>query len=182
MIFRDIPTNVWFARFVASVIRGHLASGYKNAQGNYTGLFLPGNNITYAEAAKMMLNLAGIAAGGGAPANRTAIGDWSALYINAMEKMHSSVYPASVDVRTPIARGPFLQAVMETLGLAPSGNAPNPYTDVPSFDTYAPAILTATQKGIVRGDSGKQTFRPRDNINRAEAAKILVRFAEGKCM
>ena len=48
-----------------------------------------------------------------------------------------------------------------------------PFVDVPKEEWFAPYVLFAKEKGIVRGyDDG--TFRPGEDINRAEAVKVLV--------
>ncbi|XOF33553.1 MAG: S-layer homology domain-containing protein [Candidatus Electrothrix sp. YB6] len=54
---------------------------------------------------------------------------------------------------------------------APAAEAP--FIDVPKEEWFAPYVLFAKEKGIVRGyEDG--TFRPGENINRAEAVKILI--------
>ncbi len=184
--FTDVRTNEWFARFVASLIQSGIASGYKDAAGNYTGLFGPGNHVLIGEITKMSLNLASIPTLMTPAQNPSARGQWSEPYIAAAESKGISVYRILPNVTQPASRGMVLQILLEALDIPIQTGIMNPYTDLPSSDRSLNAILTATQMGVVQGDttadgSLRHTFRPGDPVNRAETAKMLVKLAERGC-
>ena len=181
LILRDVPSASWFANYVSVVVQNGIASGYRDAAGNPTGLFGPANAVTYAEIAKMALETAGkdVSAVSGAPANNSAQNQWSANYIKLAEDLKLSVYTSSLDVNTPATRGAVVQTILESLGIAIDPAASNPYKDLRATQEHAAALLTATKLGIIAGDTDAAgnatgTVRPNDSINRAEIAKILV--------
>ena len=187
-IFRDVPINQWFARYVATIIRGGIASGYKDASGNLTGLYGPANSVTYAEIAKMALEMGGLhnLSGTGKLENSSALGQWSEAYIRLAEEKNLSVYVSSLNVNTAATRGAVIQTILEAMDLPIVHYEQNPYTDFSITHAHADVILTATTLGIVRGDTdalGRPLlrFRPDDPVNRAEVAKILVEAGRVVC-
>jgi hypothetical protein len=52
------------------------------------------------------------------------------------------------------------------------------YRDVPANHPYALSIGKATALGLISGDAGRDTYRPDEPINRAEAAQILMMIME----
>ncbi len=186
--FRDVPTNTWFARPVASLIQGGIASGYKDVQGNYTGLFGPADAVLNGQMAKLILQLSGADARAvvGRPANQTSLGDWSEPYVRWAEDRQISFFLSYPDVRQPTPRGAIVEALLQGLGIAINPGTTNPFSDLPPSHRYAAAILTAHAMGVIRGDTDAQgnlrgTVRPNDTLNRAELAAIFVRLAERGC-
>ncbi|MFH1444174.1 MAG: S-layer homology domain-containing protein [Candidatus Peregrinibacteria bacterium] len=175
VVFRDVPVVEWFAQYVLSLVDAGVISGYRDAQGELTGEFKPGNSVTYAEIAKMAVEAAGLMPRVGAtPNNRSARGQWSAGYIAALEERGVSAFAASgLDVNAPAPRGAVLQIILETFGQTIASPQGGMYSDVSAETTFAGAVETATSNGIVSGDDGKNTFRPAAPINRAETAKIV---------
>ncbi len=53
--FLDVIAGEWYERFVAFAYLQDFVDGYKDAEGNLTGYFGPGNNLTRAEAAKIII-------------------------------------------------------------------------------------------------------------------------------
>lgn len=188
IVFRDVPTNQWFARYVATIIQSGIASGYKDASGNLTGLFGPENSVTYAEIAKMGLEMAeaDIASVSDKPRNASALGQWSEGYIRLAEDRNFSVYIPSLNVNAAATRGAVIQTILEAIGIPIVPQAENPYTDLPGDHPYADAILTATTHDIVHGDTDAAGnlllhFRPDEPVNRAETAKILTEAGRIEC-
>jgi S-layer homology domain len=73
-----------------------------------------------------------------------------------------------------LTRAEFLKLVLNSAGVDVSTeSAPTAYSDVSAAHSLNRYIAYATRAGIVSGSNG--TFRPDAIINRAEAAKILVR-------
>ncbi len=50
-----------------------------------------------------------------------------------------------------------------------------PFPDVSITEWFAPYVEFAKQKGIIKGDDSDELYHPSRNVNRAEAAKMLVK-------
>ena len=72
-----------------------------------------------------------------------------------------------------VNRAEFIKMLLASKDTGVSGS--NCFSDVGSA-WYAGYVCTAKTQGLVSGDAGKNTFRPGDNINFAEAAKIIANF------
>ncbi|MEK7218176.1 MAG: S-layer homology domain-containing protein, partial [Patescibacteria group bacterium] len=185
LVFKDIPVSSWFAGYVATVVEKSIASGYRDAKGNLTGVYGPANPVTYAEIAKMALEAAkkDVSAVSGLPKNASAGGQWSERYIKLAEDLKLSVYTQSLQVNNPAPRGAVLQTVLESLGQELDAAKADLYKDLPVAHPHARSLTTATRLGIISGDTDtagklKGTVRPNANINRAEVAKIMSKVVE----
>jgi hypothetical protein len=186
--FRDVKTNAWYARGIASLIQGGIASGYKDAQGKYTGLFGPADPVLNGQTAKLISQLSGgnVQGVSGRPANTTSHGDWSEVYVKWAEDRQIAFFLASPDVRKPTPRGAIIEATLQALGLPFTTPTTNPFKDLPSSHPHGLAILTAHSLGVIKGDTdaqgnSRETVRPNDSLNRAELATIFMRLAERGC-
>ncbi|HVW66580.1 MAG TPA: DUF2341 domain-containing protein [Candidatus Peribacteraceae bacterium] len=172
LTFRDIPATAWFASPISTLIQAGIAQGYTDSKGNLLGLFGPSDPVTFAQVAKMIL-LTAKKDISPAPSGQP----WFAPYIAEAHALHLSAFTSSLDVNTAAPRGAVIQSLLEALHV-PLNHAASIYTDVPESSPYSDAITTATQLGIIEGDTDANgnpthTFRPLDPINRAEVAKIL---------
>ena len=84
----------------------------------------------------------------------------------------------------PINRVELLKIILEAMGISVSGFTGSNlgFTDVSVFEWYMPYIESAFNIGVFHGDAGKNTARPGDYINRAEALKFVyeaLRIATG---
>jgi hypothetical protein len=52
-VFGDVSDEAWYAPYVTSLAEWGIVSGYRDASGNTTGQFGPGNSVTVAEVLKM---------------------------------------------------------------------------------------------------------------------------------
>ncbi len=59
-VFKDVDPNAWYGGFVAYGVVNHYFAGYMDASGNLTGDWGPANNLTRAEAAKIIANVFGL--------------------------------------------------------------------------------------------------------------------------
>jgi len=112
------------------------------------------------------------------PRNKSALGSWASAYVSKAEKMGLDIFSASLDVHTPATRGEVISIILEILEIPTNIQIPSQYTDLPENHIHAKSIITATAYGLVSGDTdsaGNQlgTFRPDEQINRAEVAKII---------
>ena len=73
-----------------------------------------------------------------------------------------------------ITRAEFVKIALSSIGETASSSVTNaPFPDVPLFAWYAPYVAKAKNLGLISGRPDG-TFGPDDNINRAEALKILL--------
>ena len=172
----DVPKSEWFYSSVLALTELGVVSGYKDASGNLTGSYGPGNSVTHAEALKIALGAAGVNPEGctGLLASTQAQDHWAKQYvICAMER--DLDITGSTDLNAPASRADVLHYVLKAFGIvAPDGNPP--FGDSVTH-RYKNDIAFAYALEIVSGDknadgSEKGTFRPDDPINRVEVAKI----------
>jgi len=52
--FKDVPEDEWYYQYVESALQLGIVSGYTDAEGNQTFFFGPGDNVTRAQAAKII--------------------------------------------------------------------------------------------------------------------------------
>jgi hypothetical protein len=180
VLFRDVPVAAWFAPYVRILVERGIAQGYRDSEGNLTGLFGPANPVTHAEILKMALAAAGTPLSPGVPRNRFARADWSAAYVKTAEDLGLSVYGPSLDVRLPATRAQVVQTILEVFHVETT-QGDNPFSDLPDSSPFAPAVETAHALGLIGGDTDaegnpKGTVRPDGFINRAEVSKMVARL------
>ncbi|MDH5596672.1 MAG: S-layer homology domain-containing protein [Candidatus Peregrinibacteria bacterium] len=54
--FDDVPADAWFFDYVEAAVQLGIVSGYKDAGGNLTGFFGPGDTVNRAQASKIIVN------------------------------------------------------------------------------------------------------------------------------
>ena len=54
-VFSDVTGSDWFNAYVSSLAEWGIVSGYKNANGQLTGDYVPSNAVTIAESLKMAM-------------------------------------------------------------------------------------------------------------------------------
>ncbi len=184
IIFHDVPADTWFAPFVSDLLESGIASGYDDDQGNPLGLFGPADFVTYAQIAKMALQTAGLVGlSDKQPVNLSARNDWSAPYIAQAEALGLSLYTPTLDVTLPSTRGAVIATLLEASGIPLIQEPVSIFDDLRPSHPHFQAIATAAALGIINGDTDAEgkftgTVRPDDFINRAEVAKIIMRWKE----
>jgi len=183
ILYRDIPTDSWFAPYVASVIEEGIAQGYKDEEGEPTGEFGVGDPVTIAQVIKMALEASSADVSGlPPPRNTSAQGTWASSYIARGEDLQLDVLTSGLDVHASATRGEVIHTILEVLRIPLIANmelVKDSYKDLSASHPHAKAIVTATLHGLIEGDTdanGKplSTVRPDDHINRAEVAKIIA--------
>jgi len=183
VLYRDVPTDSWFAPYVASVIEEGIAQGYKDEEGEPTGEFGVSDPVTHAQLIKMVLESSGADMSGlPPPRNTSAQGTWASSYIARGEELQLDVLTSGLDVHTSATRGEVIHTILEVLHIPLITNTElvkELYKDLPASHSYAKAIVTATLHGLIEGDTDENgaplsTVRPDDHINRAEVAKIIA--------
>ena len=163
-----------------------------NKNANYVagyedGTFLPQNNMTRAEAITLLTrvitdenNIKGKVA---ANYDDVASGAWYESYIGFFQKLDflkniETDYGATISPTQNITRGEFAELLFNISNLgteAPSSMKLKYFVDVEADHPYAKAINYAVANGVVNGyEDG--TFRPENNITRAEVVTMVNRF------
>lgn len=182
VVMRDIPKDSWFYSHVQVLTDLEIVSGYKDTEGNPTGEYGPGNNVTHAEAIKIALGAADKADAEcrSILTYPQAMGHWAERYVRCAQGMDFGM-ASDTDFDAPASRAEVLRYVLKAFGIdVPEGSPP--FADSADHE-YKNDIAYAYALEIVSGDtnpdgSEKGTFRPNDPVNRAEVAKI-VREAMG---
>ena len=181
IVFRDVLKTEWYAPFVRAMAEEGIVSGYRDAEGQPTGLFGPANAVTVGEMAKVFAIISGAYAGG-CPAvslNPTASGSWMPSFLSCGEKRGWAVYgDATVDVQRPATRAEVVMTLLQSFGIDAGEMIEQPFDDVTSSTRFAPAIAQAKRDNIVSGFADAQgnatgMFGPEDSVTRAEFAKII---------
>ena len=179
--FTDVEDTSWYAPYVSSLGEWGIVSGYKDANGNSTGSFGPGNSVTVAEILKMVTKAVRIdEAACPVPVRHVEAREhWAAAYAGCGEQRQARVLASgyAIALDRPATRAEVL-AVMHDLFDDDVPPLPSSFADTANH-RFSADITYASLLKIVSGDTdanGSPTgsFRPDDSVNRAEAAKILV--------
>lgn len=188
-VFRDVSDQDWFNPYVLSLAEWDIISGYKDGNGQLTGEFRPGNNVTVAEILKMSLQAAQVDTKSclGQPLNPYAANHWSVAYVACAEEMNVRLFQPRQQARLDRAasRAEVLAIVHDAFGVEVLPLYAN-YSDTAGHPLEAD-IAFATLNGVVRGDTDEfnnptGVFRPDDSVNRAEAAKIIYESLRQQAM
>ena len=178
--YKDVGEGEWFTPYVASVSAWGIVSGYRDANGNLTGEFGPGNNVTVAEVLKMAMKAAKIdetKCGLVPPLHSQAIGHWAVAFVSCAEQSQVRILDdVSIDLNRPARRAEVLAVMHDVFGDTVPPLFSN-FRDTMNHPLEADIAYDYT-RGIVSGDKNAQgietgTFRPNAPINRAETAKII---------
>lgn len=172
--FRDTDDNEWFTRYVSVVAERGIVKGKSDVQGNPTGYYDPGSQVTVGESLKMALEVFEVGEAPGVPSFAQAKNHWAGGYVKQAENMGLNIAGKLDNLNRPATRAEVIRMIMEIADV-PVEDLPeeSSFSDVPDDSEYARYIEYAKSAGIVSGDSGRNTFRPNEGINRAETAKII---------
>lgn len=175
--FFDVDDNKWHFPFIQKVKSLGIASGYKDQNGNLRGDFGPGNLTTVAEGLKMVLESSekGKSDSNREPKNTKVKDHWAEAYFLRAEELNLNIVKNTADdPNRPITREEFVQLQLEVFNIPPLTSFNPIFSDVDKNSYYAGYIYKAYQEKIASGDAGKDTFRPKDKINRAEISKVII--------
>ena len=179
--FTDVPLEAWFATFVNTAIRTGIMSGYKGADGTFTGSFGPGDSVTLAQLAKVAHKLANIneTESRTLPENPRARNTWFADFYASAERSHWIAFrnPRENPERDA-TRAEVVCTLLQALNIPRIWPTGMRFTDVAATLPSADCIETAAKDGLVAGNSGNGTFDPDRPVNRAELSKMLVTAME----
>jgi plastocyanin len=182
--FSDVPADAWYQTYVTQASQLGIVSGYTDAQGNATGTFGPGNNVTIAEALKMTMESSGMMADS-MRTDSPYMGHWAQRYADAAAEAHFSLSLMKEQLDWPATRGEMAMIAADAFAANTDAVASeSEYTDVSTGRFDFPAISALTEANVMVGDGRathcttsvctKTTFRPDKPLNRAEAVKIVI--------
>lgn len=172
--FNDVQEDFWAYEFIESLTADGVVSG--DEQKN----FRPGDNVSRQEFVKMLLLALDVDLSGAADPGFYDVtdSDWSYSYIAKAVELGivTGVSEAEFDKNSPITREDM--AVMCTRALKSIGDYTEPgegavFGDIQDVSDYAASAVAAmSERGVINGYDDN-TFRPKNNATRAEAAKII---------
>jgi len=175
--FKDIGENTWYFSYIEDVKNRGIINGYKDENGNPTGFFGPENPLTIAEAVKIFLESAKIKPSISLepPQHYLFTKHWAEKYLQKCEELNLSLFKnADLDPNRYITREEVATFLMEIFKLPQVSKIDPIFKDVNSNSNFAENIYSIYALGIVSGDHYNNTFRPYDQIARAEMAKIII--------
>ncbi len=176
--FTDVVSH-WASKYIGKLFEKKVIKGYDD------GTFKPNNELNRAELTKMVLNNFEVVVGSG----ETSFSDvessaWYSPYIEKAKELGivEGYKDGTFKPGQSITRAEALKIVLEAAGIAISEEIDlgfDPFSDVKDGDGqwYTKYVLYAYDLGIVEGYKD-QTFKPEQNITRAEFAKILVKVSD----
>lgn len=169
--FRDVPKSAWYYDYVMSLAEEGIVKGY-----GISGEFRPFNQVIREHAAKMIVLAAGIPYQGMAAyfIDVDPRGEMSPYIAALVEVGAAGGFPdGTFRPKNNIKRGHAAKIVQIAFELE-AGTKPVNISDLPVHDVQvAQAIHILASNGIVKGSGSSSLFKPNDEINRAEMAKIL---------
>ncbi len=178
--FDDVPQSAWFATYVRESAEASIVSGYRDTQGNLTGKFGPNNSITVAEALKIASEGAGYNEGLYATKVNSGVDHWASSYVSVAKAESFPVIGRGGNIDRAASRAEVAALFVAAFRVNTTGaSAGSRYTDVKANTDFALAIEVLSRDHVVSGDTDIEgqatgTFRPTQNINRAEVAKMII--------
>lgn len=159
--FVDVPTTHWAYTYIQSLVNAGIINGYED------GSFRPDNSVTWGEALKLVLRVAGYSEQT-APAGQY----WATGYMNLA--IAQGILADTVDLRAPIDRLSMAQLAAKALELSA------PTVASPFADCSDASVVALYEAGVVTGSSvaGGTVYNPDSSLTRAEFAAIIYRMRE----
>ena len=177
IVFNDVLQSAWYAPFIQDATEAGIVNGYMDANGKLTGKFGPQNSVTIAEALKIAIESAGYDKGAYSSVIDSGVNHWASAYVSVAQGENFAILDR-LDRRAKRAE---VAAILTSAFLRENSSTPSgtTFSDVTLATKFAPAIETLARDAIVSGDTDVQgqvlgTFRPLDEINRAEVVKMAM--------
>ncbi len=187
--FNDVPETEWYSQYANKAANQNYLSGYSDADGNPLGLFGPDDEITKAEALKIIseisgryvrANMFGYELPYDVPNDYEEHWAWKYIWGTHIVGI-DLVVDEDFNPDEVITRGEMMHLVADSL----EPSIPN-YDEYSFSDTddyvYADDIEFFKELGVVSGYGGTDEFGPNNSLLRAEAAKIFVEVADSFIM
>ena len=180
VVFIDVAQSAWYATYVRDAAEAGIVNGYKDSRGMLTGKFGPGNDITIGEALKIAVEGAGYDEDLFASKIQSGFQHWASPYVSVAKGEGFLVINARTRLDKAATRAEVSAIFTSAFGVNLEGlSSDTRYTDVESSTEFAASIEALSRDTVVSGDTDIEgratgTFRPTQNINRAEVAKIVM--------
>lgn len=180
IVFTDVPQSAWFAAHVRAAAEAGIVNGYKDRRGQLTGKYGPSNDITIAEALKIAVEGAGYDDDAYALKIQSGFRHWASPYVSVARGEGFLVIDARTRLDRAATRAEVAALVTSAFRVYTQNTEPGTrYDDVSANTEFSTSIEALSRDTVVSGDTdidGQATgsFRPEDNINRAEVAKIVM--------
>ncbi len=172
IVFSDIKDVSWAEQAINSLAGKNIISGYGN------GIFGPNNFVTREEFVKMLVLTLNISLSSSANFDDIAPSDWCYPYVGGAT---SAGIVNGID-DTTFGKGRFITReemaamtfrAINVVGKTLSGTDKDEFADASDISPWAIESCTAMHRaGIING-MGNNCFVPKENVTRAQAAKIL---------
>lgn len=165
--YTDISADHWAKSYIDNLSGKKYVSGYED------GTYKPDNYVTRAEFAKILTNIFGVIDKSGVELSDVADSAWYAdtMKIAAKAGFVTGYSDGTVKPEANITRQEAAVMVYRAWGLTPEGELN--FTDKNEIADWASnQVATLAAKNVLNGYSDG-TFKPNNNITRAEVAKII---------
>lgn len=177
IVFADDETNIsdidnhWAKENINVLVGKGIIKGYTD------GTFKPNNNVSVSEAVKMLITSLGIDPGNASKSE----GHWATNYmVEAMDRKYI-LGDELTNWDRPITRGELARIIVRALDEKYEENIEEYSSQIKDYEKidneFKEYVLKAYVKGIITGYPDG-TFKPDNNITRAEASTMLIRFLE----
>ncbi len=169
--FTDVKKTDWFYTYVMDLAETGVINGYEEKVNGVTvASYRPQNNVTYAEALKLIMLATGYE-------EQKATGKhWASGYLDKAieDKLISNVLTES-RLDDQISRNMVAQIAARAMDLPKSTRTESPFKDVAMDSVYTTYILSLYDAGIINGDENGN-YNGTQKITRAEMATIVWRI------
>ncbi len=180
VVFADVSQSAWFATHVRTAAEAGIVSGYKDSRGNLTGKYGPANDITIGEALKIAVEGAGYDESLYSSKIQSGFLHWASPYVSVSKGEAFLVIDARTRLDKPATRSEVAAIFTSAFRVSVADlQIDTRYKDVSTTTEFSTSIEALSRDSVIAGDTnieGKATgtFRPTENINRAEVAKIVM--------
>lgn len=171
--FTDVPTTHWASEYIEKAVEMGIVSGYEN------GDFRPDNEMTRAEFATVLWNVAGKPVLPEGPRfTDVSENDWFYKQVAwcYVEGIINGTSGTTFSPNDKLTREQAMTMLYRYKGSPPTENAIDKFSDSDAVSDYAKnAMNWAVSNGIVSGVTETE-LSPKTNATRAQLATIMVRF------
>lgn len=173
-VFSDVPADAWYADYVTKLADAGVIDSTKD-------MYRPGDLVNRAEMAKFAFMVSGLPMekASSAPYSDVAMGQWYTDYVYTLTKNGvvsgdkvNGVPTGKFRPMDSLNRAEATKMLVNAAQMAEDLSGAPHFPDVKSSDWFFNFVETAFNNGLVAGYPDGN-FRPANNINRAEAAKMV---------
>ncbi|MBQ7901316.1 MAG: S-layer homology domain-containing protein [Clostridia bacterium] len=176
--FADCDTNHWAYAYVNKLKQSNVVSGYEN------GMFYPDRHVTREEFVKMIISATGLY-NSSAACNFSDVqgGAWYYQYIASavQSDIVSGISDSEFGLGQNITRedtAVIAARILSRFSKYPADTSAKDFADADSISSYAKESVDALAELNIISGYEDNSFRPKSNLTRAQAAKIISMIVE----